>query len=409
GNIITVTTLERKKKDEADRVKANDDQNKADDDRRAREQKMMVEKGLLRQVLIEAKIVEASENFVRTIGVQWGFGSQQKVAAGSTYGTTSDPMRAAVWLWLGSHLTPFHITSNEITGYLSYLPIGAAIFPILTMRVGYRRVSESVSNKKIGRAYFIISYLLVYLLLAVVASNSQVSVDWFRGVPTLLILLLLATTNLNAEHLVKTPFYFFAIMLGLGGLLLSISLCLNFSTAKNLTIVIQPGILGGLLLLLLQLLYLPNIIFTCLSYGLGSGFSLGSATDITPFIFNLREIPAIPVLAALPNGKYPWLIVLTLIVAIYAWVNINLINRQKIDEKSKQQKTIRFFLISTFIPAIFAFISSGSLLSANMSPVGVNPIRIGAIFALQVLIVFILMKYLPRLFKKKQGEGRLAT
>jgi hypothetical protein len=277
------------------------------------------------------------------------------------------------------------------------------------MRVGYRRVLESVSSKKIGRAYFIISYLIVYLLLAVVASNSQVSVDWLRGVPTLLVLLLLATTNLNAEHLVKIPFYFFAIMLGLGGLLLSISLILNFSTAKNLTIVIQPGILGGLLLLLLQLLYLPNIIFTCLSYGLGSGFSLGSATDITPFIFNLREIPAIPVLAALPNGEYPWLIVLTLIVAIYAWVNINLINKQRVDAKSKRQITIRFFLISTFIPAIFAFISSGSLLSANMSPVGVNPIRIGAVFALQVLIVFILMKYLPRLFKKKQGEGRLAT
>ena len=328
--------------------------------------------------------------------------------AGSTYGTTSDPMRAAVWLWLGSHLTPFHITSNEITGYLSYLPIGAAIFPILTMRVGYRRVLESVSNKKIGRAFFILSYLIVYLLLAVVASNSQVSVDWFRGIPTLLVLLLLATTNLNAEYLVKIPFYFFAIMLGLGGLLLSISLILNFSTAKNLTIVIQPGILGGLLLLLLQLLYLPNIIFTCLSYGLGSGFSLGSATDITPFIFNLREIPAIPVLAALPNGKYPWLIVLTLIVAIYAWVNINLINKQRVDAKSKRQITIRFFLISTLTPAVFAFISSGSLLSANMSPVGVNPIRIGAVFALQVLAVFILMKYLPKLFKKKQDEGRLA-
>jgi hypothetical protein len=276
------------------------------------------------------------------------------------------------------------------------------------MRVGYRRVLESISNKKISRAYFIISYLLVYLLLAIVASNSQVSIDWLRGVPTLLILLLLATTNLNAEHLVKIPFYFFAIMLGLGGLLLSISLSLNFSTAKNLTIVIQPGILGGLLLLLLQLLYLPNIIFACLSYGLGSGFSLGSATDITPFIFNLREIPAIPVLAALPSGKYPWLIGLSLIVVIYALININLLNKQKIDDKSKQQIIIRFFLISTLTPAVFAFISSGSLLSANMSPVGVNPIRIGAVFALQALAVFILMKYLPKLFKKKQDEGRLA-
>ena len=85
--------------------------------------------------------------------------------AGSTYGTTSDPMRAAVWLWLGSHLTPFHITSNEITGYLSYLPIGAAIFPMLTMRVGFRRVLEVVGNKKISRAYFIISYLLVLSLI----------------------------------------------------------------------------------------------------------------------------------------------------------------------------------------------------------------------------------------------------
>jgi len=327
--------------------------------------------------------------------------------AGSTYGTTSDPMRAAVWLWLGSHLTPFHITSNEITGYLSYLPIGAAIFPLLTMRVGFRRVLEVVGNKKISRAYFIISYLLVYLLLAFVASNSQVSVDWLRAVPTLLILLLISTTSINTEALIKTPFNLFVIMLGVGGLVFSISLLLNFSLAKNLTIVIQPGILGGLLLLLLQLLYLPNIIFACLSYVLGSGFSLGSGTDLTPLVFNLREIPAIPVLAALPNNKFPWLILLTLIISIYAWINIYLINKQKIDAKSKMQMTVRFFIISTFTPMIFAFISSGSLLSANMAPVGVNPVRIGAVFAIQIFIVFILMKYLPQLFKKKQGKGRL--
>ena len=85
GNIITITTLDRKKKDEADKARAFDEQNKAEDERRAREQKMMAEKGLLKQVLIEAKIVEATEDFVRTIGVEWGFGNQQKVS-GSTYG-----------------------------------------------------------------------------------------------------------------------------------------------------------------------------------------------------------------------------------------------------------------------------------------------------------------------------------
>jgi type IV pilus assembly protein PilQ len=84
-NVITVTTLERKKKDEADKVKAADDKNKADDERKARELKMMAENGLLKQILIEAKIVEASEDFVRTIGVQWGFGNQQSISGG-TYG-----------------------------------------------------------------------------------------------------------------------------------------------------------------------------------------------------------------------------------------------------------------------------------------------------------------------------------
>ena len=44
-----------------------------------------------------------------------------------------------------------------------------------------------------------------------------------------------------------------------------------------------------------------------------------------------------------------------------------------------------------------------------MSPVGVNPVRIGGIFALQIFIVFILMQFVPKLFKKKQDEGRLAT
>jgi len=37
-------------------------------------------------VLIEAKIVEATEEFVRNLGVQWGFGNQQRVSGSSNYG-----------------------------------------------------------------------------------------------------------------------------------------------------------------------------------------------------------------------------------------------------------------------------------------------------------------------------------
>jgi len=72
GNVISVITLDKKKKDEADKVKAEEDQRKAEDQRKDRELKLMVEKGLLKQILIEAKIVEATETFTRNLGVTWG-------------------------------------------------------------------------------------------------------------------------------------------------------------------------------------------------------------------------------------------------------------------------------------------------------------------------------------------------
>ena len=329
--------------------------------------------------------------------------------AGSTNGTTSDPMRAALWLWLGSHLTPFHITSNEITGYLSYLPLGAVILPWLSMRVGFRRVVAVIENKKMSRAYFILTYLITYSLLALIASNSQVSVDYPRGIAILLFLLFLATTTVNFETLVKLPGQLFLIMLGLSGLVFSLNLLVNFSIAKNLTIVLHPGIIGGILLLMVQILYLPNLFFSTFSYILGSGFSLGSATDITPFIFNLREIPAIPVLAALPAGKFPWIITLSIMLFVYALINLNKIKALDIDKKSKQQLYLRFLIISVLGSAILAFVSSGSLISANMNPVGVNPLRIGAIVFGHILLAFIATQYFPKLFKKKVKQSRLTT
>ncbi|MGD0020958.1 MAG: secretin and TonB N-terminal domain-containing protein, partial [Smithellaceae bacterium] len=85
GDVISVVTLERKKKDEADKVKAEDDQRKAEDIRKERETKLLADKGKLRQILIEAKIVEAKEEFIRNIGVTWGLGNQQSISGG-TYG-----------------------------------------------------------------------------------------------------------------------------------------------------------------------------------------------------------------------------------------------------------------------------------------------------------------------------------
>ena len=87
GNVIIVTTLAKSKQDAA-----------AKEDEKNRELKMKAEKGLLKQILIEAKIVEATEDFVRNIGVNWGFGNQNRAfgnnhAYGLTGGSNTIPTR----------------------------------------------------------------------------------------------------------------------------------------------------------------------------------------------------------------------------------------------------------------------------------------------------------------------------
>jgi type IV pilus assembly protein PilQ len=92
-DVIIVMTLAKKKQDEADRQAAFLAQQKAEEEQKAREQKSDIEKGKLRQIMIEAKIVEASEEFVRNLGVQWGAGSNQNIAGayGLGFGGGTNP------------------------------------------------------------------------------------------------------------------------------------------------------------------------------------------------------------------------------------------------------------------------------------------------------------------------------
>ena len=329
--------------------------------------------------------------------------------AGSTYGTTSDPMRAAIWLWLGAHLTPFNIASESIIGYLSLLPIGAAVLPWLAIRNGYRRSIERVGDAKSTRTYFILWYLIVYTLLALIAGNSQANIDWRRGPITVLLILISATFTLRAANFLKLPAQIFLIMLGIAGLVYSISLIMHFQTAKNLATVLQSGIIGGFLLLLLQIVYLPNIFIASLSYIFGAGIFLGSGTEISPTIFSLREIPAIPVLAALPNGTVSWLIIFTLMIAIYGWINLVILRNSTEFIKIKRQSILRFFVISVGGFCLLAALSSGSLITSNMSPVGVNIGKAAIIIATQLLVVLLIQIYLPKLISKLSSKGRVQS
>ncbi|MDI9570795.1 MAG: secretin and TonB N-terminal domain-containing protein [Pseudomonadota bacterium] len=76
GNVISVMTAEREKKDEEDRIATIQKRQKLEEEAKKAAISKNLEMGRLKQLMIEAKILEVTEGFIRNLGVQWGAGVQ---------------------------------------------------------------------------------------------------------------------------------------------------------------------------------------------------------------------------------------------------------------------------------------------------------------------------------------------
>jgi hypothetical protein len=157
-----------------------------------------------------------------------------------------------------------------------------------------------------------------------------------------------------------------ALLLALATLVLLISLAFHYRAVFDLTTVISPGIFGGVALIVIQLLYLPNMVVATLGYISGSGAHIGSDSIIHPFIFELDQLPALPLLGALPRGSFPWAIAGALVVIAFGFfIHRRLLARFGGDLNSAIALAA-FFTFSLFL----ALTASGQLITDVLGEVG---------------------------------------
>ncbi len=321
--------------------------------------------------------------------------------AGSTNGNTSDPIRAAIWLWLGAHHLAFQLTisAGAATGWLTYLPLGALIFPILAIRSGFKRTIERLDNDyqsvALARTLFVTLYTVITAVIALLVTTDGVKPVWYLTPLVIIPITTLSVLSAERRKFSSQPIFFasriLAALLGFAFLALGISLLINFATVKNLTQVLEPGILGGLLLLILNVLYLPNAAVATIGYFAGPGFAIGNGTIISPLSYQVPEIPALPILGALPTGRFPFALIAVLIfviagVALTSW--------------TLNQRPEVLWQTFTLVLIAIAFISwaaSGSLMTQALSAVGVSIWKVTLAIGLEMAIGIGLARVLPRL------------
>jgi hypothetical protein len=318
--------------------------------------------------------------------------------AGSATGNTSDPIRAAIWLWLGSHHIPFFLNGTA-TGYLSYLPIGAMLLPFFALRSGFGRALSKLHgdfhNIATVRSIFASQYALIVTLLALASRSPNVSAQWYLA-PVFSFLIaylasLTAGSRLRMSQAVSYASRVLAILLGLSFIFLAIAIFINISTFKNISIVLQPGIFGGILLFALNLFYLPNLAVSVLAYFTGTGFAVGAGTLVSPLTHRLGEIPALPLLAVLPTSSSKWaLLGVVVVIAVGALMAAWALT-------STSRALIQSIALITISIAALSYLASGSLMTQAMSAVGVSIWKLTLSLVLEIAIGVAALVLIPQI------------
>ena len=154
---------------------------------------------------------------------------------------------------------------------------------------------------------------------------------------------------------------------------------------------LNPGVVGAGLLLLAQLAYLPNAVLWAIAYMLGPGFAVGAGTVAAPTGSVLGQMPAFPLLAALPTGTHGsgpgWLAAAMLAFPYLAGAIGGLVAARLAPTAVLESAPVRGFccgLLAGIVLGIGAAFAGGPLGDGRMAAVGPSAWQVALVATLEV-------------------------
>jgi hypothetical protein len=158
-------------------------------------------------------------------------------------------------------------------------------------------------------------------------------------------------------------------LVAVAAVLLVVGLVLGASRMEDAYRALAPGFGDGLGITLLALAYLPNALVAALSWGVGAGFSVGSAT-VSPF-GTVPGVPSsFPLLAALPTGVPPFWAPAVLVLPALVGVLVGIGGRRTLSVPADRVRAaVLAAVIATLGAAVLALLAGGRLAAGPYDPV----------------------------------------
>jgi hypothetical protein len=179
-----------------------------------------------------------------------------------------------------------------------------------------------------------------------------------------------------------------AALVASGALLTGLSLGLHVRQAGQLYGVLAPGVVGGVLLFLVELVFLPNAVIWGMAYAIGPGFSIGQGTSVSPTGVFLDVVPSFPPLAALPEpGPAPALSLLSLAAPFLAGVVGGALTVRVMPSPVYEAAPLWGFVsgaLTGCVAAGMAALAGGPLGGQRLATMGPSAWQVGCLAALEV-------------------------
>ena len=232
----------------------------------------------------------------------------------------TDAVATALMAWLVAHHAHLAVPGGEV----ALVPLGLTALPVVLLHTATLRAGRAAAVRGRTAVLALVSsavatYAVAATLVALLARTDSVRalpVSAFVGAAGVALLgagtgAVRATgtwsgvsRRLPAPVRVALPAATSALatLVAGGALLVGVSLVLHQDRAAALVNGLDAGLGGGVLLVLLCLLYVPTAAIWGLAVVVGPGFAVGTGTSVSVTGIQLGAVPAFPLLAALPQG-----------------------------------------------------------------------------------------------------------
>jgi hypothetical protein len=319
-------------------------------------------------------------------------------------------LRTAALLWLIGHHVGFTLPG---VGRIGMLPLGLVLLPgALLWRAGRWVVRAGGVRRLRHVSYAALALAVPYAMVAAALALASGSARAAPSLPDAVVcsfLLALTAGGLGGvrgiarwtelarllpdwlRSLTVGTAAALAVITGAGSLLAGASLAAHLGEFKEVNGVLAPGAVGAALLLLAQLAYVPNAIAWAISFMLGPGFAFGTGTVVAPTGSALGQLPAFPMLAALPQGLHssvpPMLSVAVLAVPYLAGVFGGLLTVRAAPVLALETAPLWGFacgMLTGGVLGVLAAFAGGPLGDGRLAAVGPSGWQVGVVAALEV-------------------------